>query len=409
MNVPKSPPSRKHRVAVTGIGVVSPLGRGIAETRVGLFENPRYCGTEVTRFSVSQTRCKSAAVVERTLFSDLMPMSRLSRQPHTNSLMMEAAMREAMESAGNGPLPELCMMGTTSGAMTNGEAFFRSLCEMNGKRLRAHAVANYMPQKPVLDAMNHCGLRMPLQLVANACASGSNAVGMGWSLIRNGSARCVMTGGYDGLSELVFVGFDCLQAATPEICRPFDRDRSGLILGEAAAVLILENLDDAIARGAQIHAELAGYGITTDNHHLTQPHPSGSAVKAAMQQALKATETPPDAVDYINAHGTATPFNDATEGLAISELCRAGVGVSSTKSMIGHTLGAAGAVEAIFSVLSLNENCMPPNLNFRSGDPDRTFEVVTSPRTTSLHSVLSNSLGFGGTNAALHFRKGQAA
>ncbi len=409
MNVPQSPPPRKHRVAVTGLGIVSPLGRGTAETRVGLFENPQYCGREVTQFSVSQTRCKSAAVVERRLLSDLLPISKRSRQPHTTSLMMAAAMREALESAGNSPHPELCVIGTTSGGMTNGESFFRSLCEKTGKRLRAHAVANYMPQKPVMDAMEHCGLRMPLQLVANACASGSNAVGMGWNLIRNGSARCVMTGGYDGLSELVFVGFDCLHAATPEICRPFDKDRSGLILGEAAAVLILENMDDAIARGAQIYAELAGYGITTDNHHLTQPHPSGCAVKAAMQQALKATETPPEEVDYINAHGTATPFNDATEGVAISELCRAGVGVSSTKSMIGHTLGAAGAVEAIFSVMSLSENRIPPNLNFRAGDPDWTFEVVTTSRSAPLRSVLSNSLGFGGTNASLHFRKGQAA
>ena len=157
-------------------------------------------------------------------------------------------------------------------------------------------------------------------MIANACASGTNAIGHAFECIRSGRYERVLTGGYDALSELVFVGFDSLQAATPEKCRPFDGARSGLVLGEGAAVLALENLDAAEARGAEILAEITGYGISTDNHHLTQPHPSGIGPRQAMERALQSAGSAPEAIDYINAHGTATPFNDATEGEAIAEL-----------------------------------------------------------------------------------------
>ena len=171
------------------------------------------------------------------------------------------------------------------------------------------------------------------------------------------------TGGYDALSELVFVGFDSLQASTPERCRPFDRERTGLVLGEGAAILLLENLDSAQARGAKIMAEIIGYGISTDNHHLTQPNPSGSGPRQAMEGALQSARISAREIDYINAHGTATPFNDAAEGKAIAELFD-GVAVSSTKGMMGHSLGAAGAIEAIISILALQNQFLPAKHQF---------------------------------------------
>jgi 3-oxoacyl-[acyl-carrier-protein] synthase II len=218
----------------------------------------------------------------------------------------------------------------------------------------------------------------------------------------------VLTGGYDALSELVFVGFDSLQAATPEKCRPFDRDRSGMVLGEGAAVLALENFESARQRGVQILAEIIGYGISTDNHHLTQPNPSGSGPRRAMEQALQNARIAANEVDYINAHGTATPFNDAAEGKAIAELFR-DVPVSSTKSMIGHSLGAAGAIEAVVCLLALRAQFLPPNINFQNSDPDLAINIVANQsREAKIDNVLSNSFGFGGTNASILIRNAPA-
>jgi 3-oxoacyl-[acyl-carrier-protein] synthase II len=213
-----------------------------------------------------------------------------------------------------------------------------------------------------------------------------------------------LAGGYDAISELVFVGFDSLQASTPERCRPFDRERTGMVLGEGAAVLLLENFEAAQARGARILAEVTGYGISTDNHHLTQPNPSGSGARQAMEGALRSAGIAADEIDYLNAHGTATPFNDAAEGKAIAELFN-GVPVSSTKGMMGHSLGAAGAIEAVISLLALEHQLLPPNVNFRQGDAEVDLNIIANTaRTGRVRTVLSNSFGFGGTNASVILR-----
>jgi 3-oxoacyl-[acyl-carrier-protein] synthase II len=213
----------------------------------------------------------------------------------------------------------------------------------------------------------------------------------------------VLCGGYDAVSELVFVGFDSLQASTAEKIRPFDKARTGLVLGEGAAVLALEEWESARARGAEILAEVTGYGISTDNHHLTQPHPSGIGPRQAMERALASARRRPEEVDYINAHGTATTFNDATEGLAIAQLFSGNrTPVSSTKSMMGHSLGAAGAIEAVFSVLALRGGFLPPNINFDAVDEAWPLEIVANDaREAKVRCALSNSFGFGGTNATV--------
>src|SRR5881227_3015884 len=236
--------------------------------------------------------------------------------------------------------------------MSNGEDYYRSLHRHGNLRHSPTWIANYPAQKPVIDAQEAFGISAPCQVIANACASGTNAIGYAFECVRSGKYQHVLTGGYDAISELVFVGFDSLQASTPEKCRPFDRDRSGMVLGEGAAILALENLEDARARDARILGEIVGYGISTDNHHMTQPDPSGSGPRRAMEGALESAGCGADQVDYINAHGTATPFNDAAEGKAICELFGS-VPVSSTKSMTGHALGAAGAIEAVICLLAL--------------------------------------------------------
>jgi 3-oxoacyl-[acyl-carrier-protein] synthase II len=223
--------------------------------------------------------------------------------------------------------------------------------------------------------------------------------------VRSGKYQRVLTGGYDAISELVFVGFDSLQASTPEKCRPFDRDRSGMVLGEGAAIFALENLESARERGARLLGEIIGYGISTDNHHLTQPDPSGSGPRRAMEQALRTANRPAEDVDYINAHGTATTFNDSAEGKAIAELFGS-VPVSSTKSMMGHSLGAAGAIEAIVCLLALQAQLLPPNINFRNADQGLDLNIVANEsREARIDIVLSNSFGFGGTNASILIQK----
>jgi 3-oxoacyl-[acyl-carrier-protein] synthase II len=288
--------------------------------------------------------------------------------------------------------------------MTFGEEYYRALHDRATMRRAASLIANYTPQKAVMDAQDALGISAPCQVIANACASGTNAIGHAFECVRSGKYRRVLTGGYDALSELVYVGFDSLQAATPDKCRPFDAGRTGLVLGEGAAVLALENFADAEARGANILAEVVGYGLSTDNHHLTQPNPSGSGARVAMERALASADLAPSDVDYINAHGTATPFNDAAEGKAIAELFGR-VPVSSTKSAMGHSLGAAGAIEAVISLLAMREQLLPANLNFRSSDPSLDLDIVANaPRPATIRTALSNSFGFGGTNASVIFR-----
>jgi 3-oxoacyl-[acyl-carrier-protein] synthase II len=398
-----SPQSTKAaRVAVVAAGVVSPLGCGVMETSSALREG-RDCVTPVTAFEVDRCRCKTAGQVPDSRLREARDLSPRPERLHRVAQMMILALQEALTQSDGFP-PELTVMGTTSGGMTFGETYYRALNRKASTRHAASLIANYTPQKPVMDAQEAFGITAPCQVIANACASGTNAIGHAFECVRSGRYQRVMAGGYDAISELVFVGFDSLQASTPELCRPFDSERTGMVLGEGAAVLFLENHDAARARGAKILAEVIGYGISTDNHHLTQPNPSGSGARQAMEGALQSAGIQPGEIDYINAHGTATPFNDAAEGKAIADLFD-GVPVSSTKGMMGHSLGAAGAIEAVISILTLQDQLLPPNINFRKGDGDLDLNIVANQAQAGhVRTVLSNSFGFGGTNASVILR-----
>jgi 3-oxoacyl-[acyl-carrier-protein] synthase II len=391
------------RVAIVGAGVAGPLGFGLDETAEAL-RSGRDCVVPVTRFDVAKCRCQSAGQVSDERLHEHAGNDRRARRLHRAAQMTIAALRQAIEQAS--PFnPELTVVGTTSGGMTFGEQYYRSL---HGRRELRHAatlIANYTPQKPMIDAQEALGFSSPCQVIANACASGTNAIGHAFECIRSGRYQQVLTGGYDALSELVFVGFDSLQAATPDKCRPFDKERSGMVIGEGAAILALENYEAAAARGANILAEVVGYGLSTDNHHLTQPNPNGAAARQAMQAALDEAQLSPGEIDYINAHGTATIHNDVAEGRAIAELFPH-VPVSSTKSMMGHSLGAAGAIEAVVGLLAIREQLLPPNINFREADPALQLEIVANKaRPARVRTVLSNSFGFGGTNASVILRQ----
>jgi 3-oxoacyl-[acyl-carrier-protein] synthase II len=395
------------RVAVVAAGIVSPLGFGLDETLAALREG-RDCVSPVTSFPVEHCRCKTAGQVSDARLAGAGGHRPRPERLHRVAQMMIVALGEALAQA-PGFQPELSIVGTTSGGMTFGEEYYRGL---KGGRASTHRapslIANYTPQKPVMDAQEAFGISAPCQVIANACASGTNAIGHAFDCIRSGRYDRVLTGGYDAISELVFVGFDSLQASTAELCRPFDRERTGLVLGEGAAILLLENFDSAQARGAKIVAEIIGYGISTDNHHLTQPNPSGIGPRQAMEGALQSAGIAAREIDYINAHGTATPFNDASEGKAIAELFD-DVAVSSTKGMMGHSLGAAGAIEAVISLLALQNQFLPPNINFRERDAGMNLNIVANRcQTGPVRTVLSNSFGFGGTNASMIIRAVEA-
>ncbi len=323
-------------------------------------------------------------------------------------MIVATAMRETLQQADLAVVPECAIVGTTSGGMSFGESFLRAARSGIRKPEESTWVSNYYCHKALDDALNVLGLeRVPSQVVANACASGADALGLAMLRVRHGLMKRVLAGGYDVLSQLVFAGFDSLQALTPEKCRPFDADRSGLILGEGAAFMVLESFECAHARGAKILAEITGYGCATDTYHPTQPAPDGQGPFLAMSRALKSAGLLPEHIDYINAHGTATRQNDAAESAAIGRLFlqkAEQLPVSSTKSMMGHALGAAGAIEAVFSVLAIRAQMLPPTIHFRKKDEACTFRMVANQaEPAAIRNVLSNSLGFGGTNASLLF------
>jgi 3-oxoacyl-[acyl-carrier-protein] synthase II len=292
--------------------------------------------------------------------------------------------------------------------MSFGEDFVRGVLARNGAHLFSQ-VARYLPQQQVLDLQKIVGFTGHSVVLANACASGANAIGHAADLISTGAASIVLTGGFEALTELVFVGFDCLQATTMERCRPFDLTRSGLLVGEAAAFLVLESAEHAAHRGATILCHLSGYEHTTDSFHLTQPHPEGAALLEVMRGAAQQAGIEPGGIRYINAHGTATAANDAVEARAYKSLLGDEMGptrISSTKAAIGHTLGAAGAVEALFAIGALRTGHLPPQLNSQQPIPEIAAALVGPKETAAeIAHVMSVNLGFGGSNAALIFSR----
>ena len=398
------------RVVITGAGIITALGLGWKPNAEG-FRLGRPAFRPVSLFDVSRQRVKTAAEVD---LPDALPPTGLSRRQLARldraGKMLLLAANEAWQQAGWKPVNNVpLVLGTTAGGMSLGEDYFRQAVQSPGRHRRQPTRAiHYQPQvqaRMVLDAL---GFNGPITIISNACASGSNAIGHAWNLVRCGQAERALAGGYDALSLLVFAGFDALQALSPTVCRPFDARRDGLALGEGAALVALETLEHAQRRKAPILGELIGYGTTIDRHHLTQPQPEGNAALAAMNLACDAARLGPKDVDYINAHGTGTVLNDSAEASAISRWAgprAATLPVSSTKASIGHLLGAAGAVEAVICLMALREQWLPAQAAFETPDPACNFPIVRQPRDAQVKVALSNSFGFGGVNATLILRR----
>jgi 3-oxoacyl-[acyl-carrier-protein] synthase II len=405
-----SSPRTPARVVITGAGIITALGLDWESNAEG-FRAGRTAFRPVSQFDVSRQRVKVAAEVDlpKTFPASRLNRRQLERLDRAGQMLVLAAL-EAWQQTGWEPAENLpLVLGTTAGGMLLGESYFRqALQQPQRHRQQATRAIHYQPQvqaRMVLDALGFSG---PITIISNACASGGNAIGHAWDLIRCGQAERVVAGGYDALGEMVFSGFDSLQALSPSVCRPFDARRNGLALGEGAAVVALETVESARRRGAEILGELIGYGTAIDQHHLTQPHPQGNTTLAVMKLACASAGVAPDEIDYINAHGTGTVLNDSSEALAISEWAgrrAATLPVSSTKAGIGHLLGGAGAVEAVACLMALREQWLPPEIAFETPDPACKFPVVNKPRDARLNVVLSNSFGFGGVNAALIFRR----
>jgi 3-oxoacyl-[acyl-carrier-protein] synthase II len=254
---------------------------------------------------------------------------------------------------------------------------------------------------------NRLGLYGPRETVVTACSSGAAAVALASDLVADGIVDVALAGGADALTRLCFMGFNALRLLDPAPCRPFDRDRRGMSIGEGAAFVVLEREDRARARGAHVYAELTGYGMTADAFHVTAPHPEGEGMVRAMREALGRARLEPACVGYANAHGTATPQNDRIEAGALRAVFgERGLLVSATKSMIGHTMAAAGALEAVATILTLVHEVVPPTANLTTPDPDVAFDCVPGvAREASFEYAISNSFGFGGQNLTLLFRR----
>jgi 3-oxoacyl-[acyl-carrier-protein] synthase II len=398
------------RVVITGAGIITALGRGWKANAEG-FRSGRVAIRPVTLFDVSRQRVTTAAEIDlpKELPVGLLQPREVRRLDRAAKMLLIAT-AEAWNQSGWAPSEDLpLVLGTTSAGMTLGQDYYRQAARAPlSRRGQATRILHYQPQRQALDLGIAFGFSGPITVIANACASGANAIGHAFDLVRHGRAQRVLTGGYDALCQLVFSGFDSLQALSPTRCRPFDAHRDGLALGEGAAVLTLENLDYARRRNANILAEIVGYGASTDVHHLTQPHPNGDAALSAMTAASKMAEVSPDQVGYINAHGTGTVLNDSAEAHAINRWAGAratSLPVSSTKSGIGHLLGAAGAVEAAICLMTLREQWLPPTTTMETPEPLCAFPLVRQPVDAKLDYALTNSFGFGGANATLILRR----
>ncbi|HBO68888.1 MAG TPA: beta-ketoacyl-[acyl-carrier-protein] synthase II [Deltaproteobacteria bacterium] len=400
----------RRRVAITGIGIVTSHGAGKAANWERIIAGESGI-RPVTRFEAGKYRTgKAGQIVDLPV-----PSWRRVRRSRLDfaSNLLHVAFLEALGDTGMSPdalaaCSPMVSLGTTLGGMISGERYHETYIRKGPSRALPSLVADHLAHCQPLRIMEEYSLPGVPVVFSDACASGANAVGFAFRAVRGGEADMAVCGGFDSLCEFVFAGFHSLQALTPGLCRPFDRSRDGMVLGEGAGVMFLEPWDRAGARGARILGELIGYGESTDAFHMTRPDPHGAGAISAMRSALADAGVEPDAVGYVNAHGTGTPFNDAMEAAAILAVFGASgdqVPVSSIKPMIGHLLGGAGAVEGIITVLTLQEKRLPPNLNYETPDPACGLRIVrVSERAPCLGVAMSNSFGFGGSNATLVFR-----
>jgi len=399
------------KVVITGIGVVSAIGNNAADFWASLVAGRSGIGP-ITKVDVSTMRFQNAAEIK-----NFDPAQHFDEK---NLLWLDpfshygiVAAREAIADSGiefNDELRDKSGVITGSclgGKMTEDELYYKLYAE-GKQRHQPIAIPRAMSNAVASHVSMEFGLTGATFTTSTACSSANHAIGQAFWLIRQGTLDMAITGGSE--APICFgnlKAWETMRVVSPDTCRPFSKDRTGMILGEGGAMFVMETEESAHARGAQIYAEIAGFGMSADAHHLTMPLSDGAA--KGMRLALEDANLEPQQVGYINAHGTATPANDPMESQAIRKVFGShtdNIGVSSTKSMHGHTLGAAGAIEAAATVLALHNNLLPPNANFNEPDPECNVDVIANEaRPAEVEAAVSNSFAFGGLNAVLAFRR----
>ncbi len=388
---------------VTGMGCICAAGNDVESTVTSLYSGVRN-PVPPSRLEVNLDKVYPVFEIEDDL-DDFAPDAN-----RTTKLALIAA-EEALSQAGitadviKNKRIGVCM-GTTVGCTLSNEPFYRAF--KDGSKPELGPIHRYLANNPAEYLMRYYGFQGPVATIANACSSGTDAIGMAKGWIQSGRCDIAIAGGVDALSRITYLGFISLLITSTQACRPFDVDRTGLNLGEGAGIVVLEHSDSAKERGVDSYAECAGFGCNADSYHPTAPHPDGVGLINAIHRALEEAKIGSDQIGFINAHGTSTPDNDKTEGKVIAKLYKPGIPAVSTKAYTGHTLGAAGGLEAIFTIRSLIDGKLPATAGFENVDPECVIAPTTELTTIDAEYAISHSLAFGGNNSALIFKRSRS-
>jgi len=402
-------------VVVTGLGLITPLGIGVKESWSALCAGKSGIA-EITRFDASDFNTKIAGEVKGFQAEDYLPKKE-ARRTETFIAYAVAASRMALEDSGlvidNSNAERVGVLtGCGLGGLLILEQTSRTLDTKGPKRVSPFFIPMLIGNMAPGMISIHLGAKGPNSSIATACAAGTHAIGDAYKIIKAGEADAMITGGVESvITPTCVAGFNAMKALSTrneepqKASRPFDRDRDGFVVGEGCGILILESLDRALARHARIYAEIIGYGMSGDGFHMTAPSPDGEGAARCMEASLMDAGIAYTEIDYINAHGTSTPLNDLYETIAVKSVFKEKaplIPISSTKSMTGHLLGAAGGVETVFTALTIYDSVIPPTINLDNPDPECDLDYVPNvSRKADVRTAMTNSFGFGGTNATL--------
>lgn len=399
------------RVVITGLGLLIANGNGVKNAWDALL-NGKDGTAEIKSFDTSEYKVHRVCEIKDFKIDTTFENETTANTIHKYTYF---AAKEALEEsglndiAGYGPERFGIAIGTLAGELPPFEHLLRKAPEIKDNGFDMNVALTYPPSSITSLLSEDFGFEGPNMVSLNACSSGNHAMGWAFDLIAEGKADVMLVGGGELIPQTEFTHFHNLKALAPEKCQPFDKDRKGLIIGEGAGIMVIESLEFAQKRNADIIAEFKGYGMSCDGHHMTAPHPEGAGAIKAITDALSASKLSPDDIDYINAHGTGTPLNDRVETLAIKSVFKERakvVPVSSIKSMIGHTMGAASAIESIVSCLAIKNNSVPPTIHYETPDPECDLDYVPNEgRELEVNCVLNNSFAFGGNNVTNVFSK----
>ncbi|MBI3398101.1 MAG: beta-ketoacyl-ACP synthase II [Deltaproteobacteria bacterium] len=412
----------KRRVVVTGMGIISPMGTGIEKNWKGIVEGKSGI-RRITRFDVSNFPVQIAGEVPDFNPEEFIEKKEIKKMDtfihYAVAASIMAAKDAGLEITSENAERVGVYIGSGIGGLPAIEHWHNVLKEKGPDRITPFFIPMVIINLASGQVSIQLGAKGPNSSAVTACATGNNSIGDAFKIIERGEADVMIAGGTESvITPLCVAGFSAMKAlstrnAAPEkASRPFDKDRDGFVLGEGAGILVLEEMETAKKRGARIYAEIIGYGMTADAFHITNPAPEGEGAVRCMNTALQSGGVNFEDVDYINAHGTSTPVGDAAETMAIKRVFKGHakrLAVSSTKSMTGHLLGAAGGIEAVITALSIYHGIMPPTINYEIPDPECDLDYVPNKaREKKIKTAISNSFGFGGTNAALVFKKFEA-